>query len=52
MHWWFWIMKNNEEAGFDDLRSDQHVHVWYIPRGGLAVAVEILSSQPTGRKTR
>ena len=44
-------MQNNEEAKFEDLRVGQHVHVWFIPRGGQAVAIEILPPKPTGGKS-
>ncbi len=37
-----WIMKDNEEASFADLRIGQRVRVHYIPRGAQAVAVEVL----------
>jgi hypothetical protein len=38
-----WIIKNNAEAAFADLKTGQHVRVRYIPRGGLAVTLEVLS---------
>jgi hypothetical protein len=37
-----WIMKDDEEASFADLRVGQRLRVWYIPRGALAVALEVL----------
>jgi hypothetical protein len=46
-----WLMQNNEEAKFEDLRVGQRVHVWFIPRGGQAVAMEILPPKPTGEKS-
>jgi hypothetical protein len=46
-----WLMQDNEEAKFEDLRVGQRVHVWFIPRGGQAVAIEILPPKPTGGKS-
>ncbi len=38
-----WFIKNGDEASFSDLRVGQHVHIRFIPRGGQAVTVEVLS---------
>lgn len=40
-----WIIRDDEEAQFADLRMGQRLHVWYIPRGGQAVVLEILRSE-------
>ncbi len=40
-----WLIKDNEEASFSDLKVGQNVRVHFIPRGSQAVAVEILSSK-------
>jgi hypothetical protein len=40
-----WILKDNEEASFADLRVGQRVRVHFIPRGGQALAVEMLRAK-------
>ena len=37
-----WIIKDGDEASFADLRVGQRLHVWLIPRGAQAVALEVL----------
>jgi hypothetical protein len=37
-----WLIKDNEEATFEDLRVGQRVRVHLIPRGAQAVAIEVL----------
>jgi hypothetical protein len=41
-----WIVKDDEEATFADLRVGQRLRVWYIPRGAQAVALEVLPPNP------
>jgi hypothetical protein len=43
-----WVMKDNEEAAFADVRVGQRLRVWYIPRGALAVALEVLPAKKPG----
>jgi hypothetical protein len=45
-----WIAKDNEEASFANLRVGQRLRVWYIPRGSLAVALEVLPPKKTRPK--
>jgi hypothetical protein len=45
-----WFVKDDEEAAFADLRLGQRLRVHYIPRGGQAVALEVLP--PKGKKSR
>jgi hypothetical protein len=40
-----WIIKDNEEASFADLRVGQRLRIRYIPRGGQAVTLEVLPSK-------
>jgi hypothetical protein len=42
-----WIIKDNDEATFEDLRVGQRVHVWFMARAAQAVVVEVL---PATRK--
>ncbi|MFO0969970.1 MAG: hypothetical protein U0793_30835 [Gemmataceae bacterium] len=36
-----WIIKDGDEASFDDLRVGQRLHVRYIPRTSQAVTLEV-----------
>jgi hypothetical protein len=38
-----WIIKDGAEATLADLQEGQHLRVRLIPRGGLAVTLEVLS---------
>jgi hypothetical protein len=43
-----WIIKDDDEASFNDLKVGQLLRVRYIPRGGQAVTLEVLP--PRGAK--
>jgi hypothetical protein len=47
-----WIIKDDEEAAFADLRVGQRLRVRYIPRGGLAVTLEVLPTKGKGAITQ
>ena len=42
-----WIIQQNGEGTFASLHVRQHLHVWFIPRGGQAAILEILPTKST-----
>src|SRR5262245_60163634 len=42
-----WIIKDNDPGSFADLRVGERLRVRYIPRGALAVTLEVLPSKGT-----
>ena len=44
-----WILKDGDEASFEDLRVGQRLNVRYIPRTSQAVTLEVLPP-PKGEK--